>query len=108
MSHGLRQRIKKLEKNINPIKTLDDILETLNNQQLKVFIALKSTRDAEIISEAFGWESEKAQLFIEDLINAPPLKEYSRQSNQELIDIIMDYQRTWIQLRSATSVNLLR
>ncbi len=84
----MRQRIKKLEKNINPIKTLNDILETLDNQQLKAFVALKSTRDAEMISEAFGWELEKAQLFIEDLVKAPPLKEYSRQSNDELIEII--------------------
>jgi hypothetical protein len=93
MSHGMRQRLKKLEKNINPIKTLDDILKTLNNSQLKTFITIKSTRDMEKLSEAFGWELEKAQFFIEDLINAPPLKEYSRQSNQELIDIIMDFRR---------------
>ena len=93
MSHGMRQRIKKIEQNICPIKTLDDIFETLSNHQLKAFIKLKNTRDACEISEAFGWELEKAQFFIEDLINAPPLKEYSRQSNQELIDIIMDFRR---------------
>ena len=88
MSHGMRQRIKKLEKNINPIKTLNEILETLDNEQLKAFVALKSTRDAEIVSEAFGWDVEKAKIFIEDLMKAPPLKEYSRQSNDELIEII--------------------
>ena len=87
----MRQRIKKLEKNINPIKTLDDILETLNNQQLKVFIALKSTRDAEIISEAFGWDLEQAEVFVEDLKQAPTIKEYKRLTNEELIDNILRF-----------------
>lgn len=84
----MRQRIKKLEKNINPVKTLNEILETLDNQQLKAFVALKSTRDAEMISEAFRWDVEKAHIFIEYLVKAPASKEYSRQSNDELIEII--------------------
>lgn len=41
-----------------------------------------------MISEAFRWDVEKAHIFIEHLVKAPASKEYSRQSNDELIEII--------------------
>ena len=87
----MRQRIKKIEQNICPIKTLDDIFETLSNHQLKAFIKLKNTRDACEISEAFGWDLEQAEIFVEDLKQVPAIKEYNRLSNEEMIEIIMGF-----------------
>ena len=88
MSHGMRQRIKKLEKNINPIKTLNDLLKTLTSAQLKAFITINDTRSAQNISDSFGWRLEQSLQFIEDLKKAPSPKEYLRLSNEELIAII--------------------
>lgn len=89
MSHGMRQRIKKLEKNINPIKTLDDLLDSLNNQQLRKFTTLKNTRDPVEVSAALGWDIHRAERFIADLIKAPTPKEFTRLSNEDLIEIIV-------------------
>jgi hypothetical protein len=91
MSHGMRQRIKKIEQNICPIKTFGDLFAMLSNHQLKAFIKLKNTRDACEISEAFGWDLEQAEIFVEDLKQVPAIKEYNRLSNEEMIEIIMGF-----------------
>lgn len=93
MTHGLSHRLKRLEKNVSPIKTLDDLLDSLNNQQLRHFITLKDTRNPVEISEAFGWDIKKAESFISDLTKAPTPKEFARLSTEDLVEIIVGENR---------------